>query len=637
MIKIWVRVAWLMTIGLCMIGAANSTPPTAEDFIPQFSQFTISPNGEYIAVLRPVDGRNALMVQSLDNPHDITTIPSGPDTYILDYRWYNDELLLMNVGWGTSLRRTARPEDVNGLRALSIRLTETSVMIQDLGTWFLGAITDDLSNDRSRVLVNYVDYQSANYVSHAAELNVYTGGTRRVSRGRSGWNGHFVTDTRGRVRVLVDGDQDTDRVWMQNLGSVDWNLVHESPRRSAAAMNPWKVLENGRFLYLFSAHEGRVGLYKMDMEAPGTLERVYLHDEYDLTNFVWSDQGGRPLYVTFVADTLEYHFFDDGARSRHERINRLLPGGNEYVVSSDDANNRHIVYSSGPGEAPVYYLLDEEAHSINELAIGYPQLPQEEMAHVEAFSYHARDGLEIPAYLAVPPHIGEAPYPLIVWPHGGPHYVRESQEFDGLRQFLATRGYAVFAPNFRGSWGYGNEFASAGLREWGGAMQDDITDGVQHLIDQGTVDPSRICIVGWSYGAYASMIGLVQTPELYQCGIAINGVYDLRAVQRELGRNFQYGLQDWWRYSMGRDADDLARVSPARHADRIHAPVLILHSEEDRTIPEGQHDLMVDAMRHAGVEYQEHVFEEGDHSMNFGPSMIETYQLVEEFLAEHLQ
>ena len=614
---------------------AFADPPTAEDFIPQFSGVSLSPNGQFVAMLRPLNGRNALMVQNLDNPRDRFNIPAGDGVSIINYRWYNDELILLNVGWGTSLRPSANPRDVSDIRAMSVRLSGTSLIVQDLGRWGLGAIIDDLDSEPNSVLLNFWDVQHSAVVSRAQRVNVYNGATLNVNRGRSSW-GYFVSDLRGRVRTYVDGDRETNRVWTQDPGSVEWNLIHESARFGAEQIAPHKVLQHGRYLYLSSSHEGRVGLYKMDIEARGGLERVFLHDTYDMRNFQYNDRG-RLLYVTYMADQLEFHFFDEDTQALHERVNRLLPGTREVIVSSDDANNRHIIHSSGPGEPPTYYFMDEDAHSITELAIKFPDISPAQAASVEAFSYTARDGLEIPAYLATPPGAGEEPLPLVVMPHGGPHFVRDSQEFDALRQFIATRGFAVLTPNFRGSSGYGNEFYSRGLQEWGIAMQNDITDGVQHLIDQGRVDPSRICIVGWSYGAYASMTGLVQTPEQYQCGVAINGVYDLAALQRQLGRTFNYGNRDWWRFSMGREADELNRISPARHADQIQSPVLILYSEEDRTVPEGQHELMVEAMEEAGVDYQERVFEEGNHGMNYGPSRIETYELIERFLTEHLQ
>lgn len=624
----------ILAVGLALSLAVPAlAQPDARDFFEQFSQVQISPDGNYIATLRPYEGRNALVIQAVDGSDVPTVIPAGESIDILSYAWASNERLIISAGWAQLFRPANLAIEGVDVRLMAVNRDGTE--LENLGRYSMGNVVDMLRDDPDHILIQDIRRHSFSLVMRVLTLNIHDGAERIVDSGRADF-GDFVTDTRGNVRALIDADHNGVQVWVRDVDSVDWRRIHRSEHFVGQAVRPLKVLYNGRYLYLFSNHEGRTGLYRYDLEQEtGGFERVYLDDRYDMSYFVYDPDTDRPLYVAYMADLPQRHYFDEDAERLHNTVNRVLPGTVERVTDSDRAGNRHVIVSSGPGEPPVYYLMDEAAGTITEIASSYPNLDLADMAAVEAFSYPARDGTDIPSYLAVPGAIDGPPYPLVVWPHGGPH-ARRDQDFFMLRQFIATRGYAMFMPNFRGSTGYGNEFYRDGWREWGGLMQTDVTDGVQYLIDEGIADPDRICIVGWSYGAYSALMGAVQTPELYRCAIAINGVYDLVESQRELGRDFQRGAQLWWRNTMGDDPDELARVSPARRADEIRVPVLIIFAEEDRNIPHGQHGLMVNAMREAGVRYEERVFEEGDHSMSYGPSMQETLELVESFLERNL-
>jgi len=233
-----------------------------------------------------------------------------------------------------------------------------------------------------------------------------------------------------------------------------------------------------------------------------------------------------------------------------------------------------------------FYLFDDEKGTVEMLAARAPWIDANLMSEVKAITYAARDGLQIPGYLTLP-H-GKAPksLPLIVFPHGGPYAVRDVGRFDRDAQFLASRGYAVLQMNFRGSGGYGTKFREAGNREWGGKMQDDVTDAVKWAVSEGIADANRVCIFGASYGGYAALMGAATTPELYRCAISYAGVSDLetmfqsRIIGRQGGRDRTPEELDFMRRVVGdkRDAAWLRERSPVTNAARIRCPVFIAHA-----------------------------------------------------------
>lgn len=252
----------------------------------------------------------------------------------------------------------------------------------------------------------------------------------------------------------------------------------------------------------------------------------------------------------------------------------------------------------------------------------YPHVPTRAIAEVRPVSYRAADGLEIRGFLTLPPERPAKALPLIVLPHGGPQS-HDTGGFDWWAQALASRGYAVLQPNFRGSSGRGLAFVRAGYGEWGRKMQTDLSDGVRHLAAQGTIDPQRVCIVGGSYGGYAALAGATLNPGVYRCAVSINGVSDLREmladVARETGQRSP-SIRYWSRFmGVGRRTDKaLDEVSPARRAAETRAAVLLIHGRDDTVVPHRQSELMASALRRAGKPARLITLDGEDHWLSRG-------------------
>jgi dipeptidyl aminopeptidase/acylaminoacyl peptidase len=259
------------------------------------------------------------------------------------------------------------------------------------------------------------------------------------------------------------------------------------------------------------------------------------------------------------------------------------------------------------------------------------------MVAMKPISYRSRDGLMIHGYLTLPRGGGKN-LPLIVNPHGGP-WSRDVWGYNPEVQFLANRGYAVLQVNFRGSTGYGRKFWEASFKQWGKAMQDDITDGVRHVVKEGFADPKRVGIYGISYGGYATLAGLAFTPELYACGVDYVGPSNLFTLLKTIPPYWKPILEMLYE-QIGHPEKDkalLEAASPALHADKMRAPLMIAQGAKDPRVNVEESNQMVAALKKRGVEVEYMLKENEGHSFSNEENRLEFYEAMERFLAKHLR
>jgi dipeptidyl aminopeptidase/acylaminoacyl peptidase len=262
------------------------------------------------------------------------------------------------------------------------------------------------------------------------------------------------------------------------------------------------------------------------------------------------------------------------------------------------------VQVQGPATAPTYYLVDYKTHRADIVAEEYPQLAKVELASGKEMSYTARDGTTIPAYLTLPPG-ATGPLQLVVLPHGGPAS-RDYLQFNYLVQFLASRGYAVFQPQYRGSSGFGDAWLRAGFRQWGGLMQDDVTDGTRAMIKLGIADPQHVCVMGSNYGGYVALAGAAFTPDLYRCAVSIAGIADITALLKDSAPK-AFGTvtstELMIKERIGKSGDpNLSRLSPINAVTNIHIPVLLIYGTGDTEELKHESQHMAEVMRAAGKQ-----------------------------------
>jgi dipeptidyl aminopeptidase/acylaminoacyl peptidase len=319
-------------------------------------------------------------------------------------------------------------------------------------------------------------------------------------------------------------------------------------------------------------------------------------------------------------DYPEITYFDPVREARWKGTKKAFAGLNVSLQSADDAYEHLIVLTEGEGDPGTYWQVDLTTGKAEPFGEAYPDIPAKAVGARKVFDYKAADGLQLHGILTLP--VGRDPknLPVIVLPHGGPH-ARDYLSFDWWPAALASRGYAVFQPNFRGSSGYGVKFAQAGFGEWGRKMQTDISDGLKALADQGIVDPKRACIVGASYGGYAALAGVTVQQGLYRCAVAVAGVSDLRAMlSDEADQHDEQSWEvRWWKDWMGAKSlgdGALRKISPANLADHADAPILLIHGKDDTTVPIEQSRIMERALKRAGKPVEFVQLDSEDHYLS---------------------
>lgn len=288
---------------------------------------------------------------------------------------------------------------------------------------------------------------------------------------------------------------------------------------------------------------------------------------------------------------------------------------------------------------PEYVLLRADGPKLVRLGEAYPRLKDVPMGRLQATSFKSRDGVDIPVYVTLPPGDGDIKNaPTIIFPHGGPQS-RDWPRFDYWAQFMATRGYVVIQPQFRGSTGFGRAFSDAGFRQWGKRMQDDVSDAVAWAVKEGLTDPAKVCIVGGSYGGYAALAGATLTPDLYRCVVSVAGVSDLpRLIETEknnAGRSRAANV-NYWTSHIGDNQSELAAASPRRLATAVRAPILLIHGKDDTVVRFEQSVMMANALKAAGKPHKLVELSGEDHWLSRTETRLQMLNELEAFLRTHL-
>ena len=319
-----------------------------------------------------------------------------------------------------------------------------------------------------------------------------------------------------------------------------------------------------------------------------------------------------------------------------QKAQKAMDGYRMNIVGYADDPNKVIVYSEGDDDSGTYYYIDFNTGKTITIGLAYPQIPVEWTAAKKPIKYKAADGLEIEAYLTLPPNKAAKSLALVVLPHGGP-VVRDGLEYDREAQAYAGQGYAVLQPNYRGSAGYGEAFVQAGYGEWGHKMQTDLSDGVRFLAGQGIVDLKRVCIVGASYGGYAALAGPTLDPGVYNCAVDVAGISDLNRFL-EWSRDYDSGEKTEayaiWKKRFGDDAK-VAASSPINFVKNVTVPILIVHGKDDTVVPFEQSTVMAAALKQAGKDVTFQQYDHEDHWETNESARTDMYKLIIGFIEKH--
>ena len=501
------------------------------------------------------------------------------------------------------------------------------------------------------------------------KMNIFTGAKKKVASGpdieKEEWLANVIEKADGTPLAAVSNIGNTWRIWRYLPSEDAWEIhftnVCQTPTFFPLSGYEGKWLVAGQDVSkskTWNSDNDKSKLFVYDPETRN-FDLLFEDPTYDVAGPVGgcrTADGGAAIdektneliYVSYYAEKPERLIFNEELKQSYEMIlgHFIADRGEDVVVRpvtwSKDRNK--VVYSvsssSNPGE---YWYFDKENVILSFLWERSPWIDRTKLAKKVPINYTARDGLEIHGYLTIPVNSSGKNLPMVVHPHGGPN-ARDTMGYDPDVQFMANRGYAVFQPNFRGSTGYGAYHYISANKQFGKTMQDDITDGVNYLIEQGVADPERVAIFGGSYGGYATMAGLTFTPDLYAAGINYVGVVDLELLQEDSNRNSRRfgGFYDELRLEWG-DPDDpedmeyIIETSPLRQAHKIKSPVLIMHGAQDNNVRLVHARKLADRLDSLGKEYEWYVEPYEGHGFGGEQARLNMYGKVEEFLGKHLK
>lgn len=608
----WVRAALAACVlGLSGLAIAADPPvdaPSAADFAapPTLSDPVLSPDGTRIAVRAMGPGKSRLLVLDAAAPNlqaPAVAIPSGQA--LTAFRWAGSKRLIVTLADHRGARLFALDPATAGLTPLGARKQGEGDEILHVDPEGRFVLLSSASGKRSPPGVDRID--------------LHTGAITRIVQPQPHvWS--WYADTAGVVRAGVGTEG--DKRWLV-YRPVDGQAFARTRRREAPRDDqPLEIDQivpvqgSDRGYAVAGSANGRYALYAYDFAGDRIGALLYEHPRVDVDGFQ-TDQQGNLLGVIFTDDHEETLWLDPALEAIQGRIDAALPGTVNRIASMSDDRARLLVFAGAAHDPGAWYLFDQASGEARLLARPHAALTGKRLSPVSAVRYAARDGLEIRGYLTLPAGRDPKGLPLIVMPHGGP-FARDDMRYDGWVQYLASRGYAVLQPNFRGSTGFGREFVEKGDGEWGRGMQNDIDDGVRWLAAQGIADPGRVCIMGASFGGYAAMWASVRNPDLYRCAISFAGISDIDGQLRYDKPGFENGrtFKGWQSRIRGTRGFELASISPLAQVGRFRTPILIAHGADDDNVPVIQSVQLHDALTKLGRPHEFVVYPDEGHGLD---------------------
>jgi acetyl esterase/lipase len=631
------RVLAGLAAALFVAAPVRADPPPVEAFgaLPKAEIARLSPDGKRLAVIKPVDGREKVAVYDLTRANAAPYVVGMDGGLAGDTYWKgNDHLVCifranLTRKWGKNVSAWSRALSVNPVTQTAVLLLYNVPLFK--ANRNAANIADMVADDPGHIYMTALNRWDGQVTEDLYRVDLATGLAEMAAHG-SPDTVEFLTDGYG--HMLGHIDQDSSLVDHVFLGKRE---AYKYPVRGASEfqIEGMTAGQNPQFAVGKPTPYGTTGLYtwKPSGEVGAAL---FENPIYDKVGTIRDERSGLVIGVAYIDDMVRAKYFDPALQRVQDSLEKAFPGQSVEILSRDDAGSSYVVLTDGPRNPPVLSLYTTANRQVNIVEEAYPSLKPPDLGEVRPYPYKSRDGLDIHAYLTLPP--GKDPHnlPTVIFPHGGPE-TRDSMNFDWWAQFMASRGYAVLQPNYRGSSGYGWNFVKGGDGEWAGKAQYDVQDGVQKLIADGIADPRRICIVGASWGGYMALAGATFSPDLYQCAVSYAGPSDLKHGIYE-GTTFESEVVSVWKRRFGADENShkLDEQSPADFAERVKIPILLIHSDKDTTVNIDQSEIEERALKRAGKDVEFVKLEGDDHYLEFADTRIKLLKEIERFLAAHI-
>jgi len=634
-------------LGLLAQARVDNTPYGIEDFIrkDRFQSVKISPKGTYAAATVPIDDKTVLVVLKPGQTKPYGTFNLRGKTHVSSFQWVNDNRLLFTVGEKNgALEQPSAQGEIWGMNADGSRAgvlvgwknvdsTSSRAGGNARKEAVAADLVDGLEGDDDKAIISV--YRLGTAYTSAERMDVTSGARVAVAQAPVE-RASFTTDNNGEVRFAAGAKNDNNnKLYYRKAGSSSWTLINDESS-SGRVVSALDFNADNSIAYLLSEEKtgpSSVLAFNVASEQTSTVAR---DPNADPAGLLYAVGSSKPIGVMFQAPKPKYTYFDPA--SAEARLHRSLQssfGGDAVFTGSNTLDGKQallfVTSDRNPGD---YYVFDTQSKNADLLISRKSWLDPRRLGETRAVEFSARDGRKIHGLLTLPPGSDGRGLPLVVNPHGGPFGVQDTWTYEDERQLLASHGYAVLQVNFRGSAGYGREHLRAGYKQWGRAMQDDVTDATRWAIQQQIADANRICIYGASYGGYASLMGVAKEPSLYKCAVGYVGVYDLHMLQRRGDMSQRMSSVNFLKDAVG--TEGLNEASPNKLAANIRVPVFLAAGGEDVRAPQDHSEAMEKALKAAGVPVETLYYSTEGHGFYKEEHQREFYTRLLSFLHKYI-
>ncbi len=627
---------------------------------PRVSRPKLSPSGRYLAISMPGDGgRLQLAVLDLENIGPPNVVGGFRDVDINNYEWVNDQRIAFDVidrEFGGDLIKPLAP----GLWAVNRDGSDTRQLVEVSAgpvivkshvlsdrklpwQWRLHSVLADGSND---VLVEGLIFNGVYEVvdSKLARLDTTTGVSESLSIGTPEHVTRWVVDRQGHPAAVTTWYQGRFQAYLKAANGTDWEKWQDAQGYGGRYVSPYWIGFDGQLFAVGRSGHDTSDLFAVDAKTRNVVKEPILSiNDYDFSgSIVYDTQAQRILGAHFENDARSTAWLDSTMKATQAAVDALLPSTSNRIDCRRCLSvPTMLVMAASDRQPPLYYLYNRDTKALTLLAASRPWIKAQAMGARDAYRFTARDGLSIPVMVTQPPGKSSGTRPGVVLVHGGPWVRGTHWDWEPDAQFLASRGYVVIEPEFRGSQGYGWKLFRAGWKQWGLTMQDDVADATNWAVKQGWVDPKRVCIAGASYGGYAVLMGLARYHELYQCGVEWVGVTDINLMYSitwsdtsEEARGYTMPLLIGDRF---KDEQQLKETSPLEQAAKVRRPLLMAYGGVDRRVPIDHGKQFRDAVGQTNKDVEWIAYSDEGHGWRKLETNVDFWTRVEKFLERNLR
>jgi dipeptidyl aminopeptidase/acylaminoacyl peptidase len=588
------------------------------------SNFRLSPNGKFISYIQKHEGIENLYVMDLENDI-LERITNETDIGIRFSFWANNEeiVFLKYRPPGDSLRLMAVNKD-----ALSVRyvLPPSDVRMRWVGPQRV--------NDRNELLISLNSRDSS--VFDAYRIHIVNCTLDLVSK-NPGNIVEWVPDINGEIRAAISSDGHTETILYRASEKETFIPVIKNNFKTKIQPLGFSSEKPNRLFALSNLGRDKKALVEFNLLTGKEENILFIHPDVDVSKGGYSWQNGDMNFAVFNTWKSQKHFFNKEIENIYNEIDKQLNG---YVVDLEEVDSsftKFLIRAYTDIDPGAYYYYDLKKNMLKELGKVNSSLDPEQLSPVTNVSYFTKDGAKIHAYLTYPENSTKTKLPVIVIPHNGPSS-RTIWGYDAEVQFLASRGFAVFQPNYRGSTGYGKDFWTSGFKEWGKRVQEDIKEGVEWLIEEGIADPKRIGIYGFNFGGYSALHGACFNSDTYSCAASYSGMTNLYTYLKEVPPYFT-PYMEMFHEMIGNpktDGDYLRANSPVFHADKIKIPLFIAQGGKDYRNNVNETNLFIKELRKNGADITYMLKAEEDNVFRNDENVVDFYRALEAFFEKHL-